>query len=187
MDPLSAFGLAANIVAFLDFAGGLISKGQKIYKSVSGALEENAEVENVMRELSRQANLLQGGGLDPPVPEERLLMTLAESCSDLGGEILITLAGLTVRQDVNYRGLRSIGKALKGAWGEKELKAKVARIDDLRGQMQFSILVGLKYVVYLHWSPHNQTSQRLASQTPVMANALQETTRLGVHTAIRTI
>lgn len=44
MDPLTAFGLAANVLAFVDFAGKLISKGYEIYSSSSGVLGENTEV-----------------------------------------------------------------------------------------------------------------------------------------------
>jgi hypothetical protein len=124
MDPVSAFALAANVVSFLDFAGGLLSKGQQIYKSVSGMLSENVEIESVMRELSRQTSLLHGDCSEPAEPDEKLLSTLAKSCSDLGTEILDTLAKLQVRQDMHYRGLRSIGKVLRGVWARESSRQR---------------------------------------------------------------
>jgi len=42
MDPLTALGLAANIIQFVDFASKLLSTGQELYQS--GASAPNLEL-----------------------------------------------------------------------------------------------------------------------------------------------
>ena len=51
MEALSAVSLASNIVQFLEFGLRVLSKGNKIYRSVDGALEENLDLEVVTYDL----------------------------------------------------------------------------------------------------------------------------------------
>lgn len=51
MDPLTALGLASNIVQFVDFASKLISQSHEIYQSADGALEDNVALEHVAKNL----------------------------------------------------------------------------------------------------------------------------------------
>lgn len=46
MDPLTAFGLAANILQLVDFGSRLLSTGREI--SQTGSTLENAEIEQVV-------------------------------------------------------------------------------------------------------------------------------------------
>jgi hypothetical protein len=55
MDPLTAVGLAGNIVQFVDFTGKLISATQKLYVSESGANAENLELEGLAQNLQQLA------------------------------------------------------------------------------------------------------------------------------------
>ncbi len=47
MDPLSALGLAGNIITFVQFAGALFSGAQQIRLSADGASEEIATIEDI--------------------------------------------------------------------------------------------------------------------------------------------
>jgi hypothetical protein len=53
IDPLSALGLAANVVQFIEFAAKLISKGHRIHKAADGALVENLELEAIIHRIRR--------------------------------------------------------------------------------------------------------------------------------------
>jgi hypothetical protein len=45
MDPFTAFGLASNILQFIDFSAGVISEAREVYKSASGATAANTSLE----------------------------------------------------------------------------------------------------------------------------------------------
>lgn len=83
------------------------------------------------------------------------------------------------------RGLRSIGKALRSAWGKKDLEDMMARLGTFRSEIQFSILVSLKYVyqTFLFTPrfdvvlPTRSTIQVLFSFIPTMPGTYQRQTR----------
>lgn len=56
MDPLTALGLAASVVQFLDFSGKLVSGAFVLYKSVDGATSLNSCLEHIARDLSQLCN-----------------------------------------------------------------------------------------------------------------------------------
>jgi len=45
LDPVSALGVAAAVVQFVDYGTQIVSKGRKIYRSGDGTLAENVELE----------------------------------------------------------------------------------------------------------------------------------------------
>lgn len=53
MDPLTILSVAANVVQFIDFSSKLVSTGHKLYKSASGALVENLELEAIAKSLQQ--------------------------------------------------------------------------------------------------------------------------------------
>jgi hypothetical protein len=50
MDPLTAFGLAANILQFIDFAGRLFGLGKEIYRS--GESARNLHLGLIVKDLN---------------------------------------------------------------------------------------------------------------------------------------
>ena len=66
MDPLSAIGLASNVVQFVDFASRLISTGTEVYESVSGVTDRTLELERIYKNLSSFSLKLQENGEDQP-------------------------------------------------------------------------------------------------------------------------
>jgi len=53
IDPLSALGLAANVVQFIEFTANLISKGHQIHRAADGSLVENLELEAITHHIRR--------------------------------------------------------------------------------------------------------------------------------------
>lgn len=51
MDPISAFALAGTVVTFVDFSSKLISGARELYKTTSGVLSTNQELELVTSDL----------------------------------------------------------------------------------------------------------------------------------------
>jgi hypothetical protein len=51
MDPLTAAGIAGNIIDFADFSTKTLSKAKQLYESASGATAENDELESLTSNL----------------------------------------------------------------------------------------------------------------------------------------
>lgn len=61
MDPLTALGLAASVVQFVQFAASLLSETRKIYNSSSGASEDTERLEFIHGSLSDLCSKLEAG------------------------------------------------------------------------------------------------------------------------------
>ena len=58
MDPASAFGLAINAIALVDFVGKLVGKGYRIYHDANaafGGVEELTEMAQNLEDLAKSA------------------------------------------------------------------------------------------------------------------------------------
>jgi hypothetical protein len=142
---LTALGLASNILSFIDFASKLISQGHEIYKSTSGALEENVDIGVLANDLSVHAKKLKEANVITAATfQEQQLQSLAFKCASLADEVSLILDKLKVDPDAKFKRLSSVGKALKAAWGKKDLEEKVTKLDRFRSQLEFGILVALK-------------------------------------------
>jgi hypothetical protein len=66
MEPLAALGLAANILQFVSFTAGLISKTKEISSSATGCSEEVLTIDKVytrLRSLSVDLSTIPSGSL----------------------------------------------------------------------------------------------------------------------------
>jgi hypothetical protein len=62
MDPLSALGVAASIVQFIQFGSSITSQALEIYKSSEGSSADNFECENASKRLRELCNRLKNTG-----------------------------------------------------------------------------------------------------------------------------
>lgn len=85
MDPLTAIGLASNIVSFIDFGAKVLSTAREIYNSTSGDTSSNRNYESVAHQLEKFAvDLLTA---DTFSGKEKALCALAQECRDLAIQI----------------------------------------------------------------------------------------------------
>ncbi|KAH7357079.1 hypothetical protein BKA65DRAFT_220909 [Rhexocercosporidium sp. MPI-PUGE-AT-0058] len=145
MDPLTAIGLASNIISFVEFVSKLISQGHEIYRSTSGTSQENIDINILVTDLSFHVNKLKEvNTITCSTQKEQQLQSLASKCSILAEDISQKLNKLNVDENSKMRGLRSIGKALRSAWGKKDLDEMVKKLGAFRSELQLSILISLK-------------------------------------------
>ncbi|KAF5967483.1 nacht nucleoside triphosphatase [Fusarium coicis] len=81
MDPLTALGLAANIIQFVGFAASLISTSREVYSLATGTgrdITTLAIVHNQLEKLSRDLNFSDSGDKDSAE-----LSQLAQTVRDL--------------------------------------------------------------------------------------------------------
>ena len=127
MDPLTALGLASNIVHFVDFTSKLISTTQKLYVSSSGAKDEYLELESLARniqDLAEHAKPRLGGVSEPTILsiEDGTLLDLSDQCIEVSNQLLYLLESVKVKGqrrgwDSFYQvGVRSLSFILAVTW-----------------------------------------------------------------------
>jgi hypothetical protein len=138
MDPITAIGLAAAILSFIDFAHRIVTGADELYKKA--ITEENTHTENIVKDLDDAATDLTD--LPGKTKHEKALNNLAENCKDISRKLHHLLKKLTVSGD------RTTWKVLKVAIHnvrkEGEVAKLVARLDKYRGEILLQLSLMLK-------------------------------------------
>ena len=133
MDPLTAVGLATNILTFLETGAKLVTGAIEIYGSPSGLTSENQALEAIVTDMRNVCSKLQLSDKDELSSEERSLMNLAIDCDSLCKEI-IELVEKTRPKDPKSS-LASMRASLKLRWYEQHRRQLAQRLGDCRAQM----------------------------------------------------
>jgi hypothetical protein len=101
-EALLAFGVAANIVQFIDFTAKVISIGYYTGASRYGGLNGIDLVRNVNDDLRNTVNRLERSLKreqrdNNPTENQKELLNLAEQCRDVAAELFMALESLKVR------------------------------------------------------------------------------------------
>ncbi|OAG42303.1 hypothetical protein AYO21_03471 [Fonsecaea monophora] len=142
LDPLSAIGLAANIVQFIDFSRRLISDAKEIYHSTNGVTTENVELQDVAESLSRLSSTL----LNPldqsqaaVSQTEAEIVKIAAASRVVGDELLAAIQSLTAG-DGSHKKWRSFLQALKTLWKKDKIAKLRKRLEDARSNLSVHVL-----------------------------------------------
>src|SRR4051794_32273960 len=100
MEPLSAIGLAGNIIQFVDFGAKVVSIAAEIHKSSTGSLREHEELDLVVKDLEQQCSTLNSALRASGDP---LMGQLLASCKTIATELAVILG--QVKQPQNRRGI----------------------------------------------------------------------------------
>lgn len=131
MDPLTAFGLANNILTFIDFTAKVISISTELYESKSGASHDHADIEFVAKHIRELANQI----IIPEVakavrPQEQSdLSNIGTRCREVADELLSVLTDLRVREP-NAR-WQSFHQALRSQWKQAAIDRLQRRLSEL--------------------------------------------------------
>lgn len=118
VDPFTALGAASSIVQFVDFSSKLVSSGYEAYKSVSGASEENVQLETVTLDLQSFSERLLVTCKRENVtddPDETAMISVARQCLELASRLIETLDSLKVSGEVSLRSLAAVRQAIHSA------------------------------------------------------------------------
>jgi hypothetical protein len=144
MDPLTALGLASNIIQLISFTSDLVSKSREIYKSADGALVEHLELETIAKslkdlstdlpdELKRQKSLTN---------LEKQLRDLCEKCNEVSIELIEATNRL--RATGHNKKWNSFRQALNSVWNDDKINALSKRLENYRSQLDTALLVSLR-------------------------------------------
>lgn len=147
MDPLTAVGLAGNLIQFVEFGSKLVVGGLDLYKSQDGALPANSELQLITEDLTgicatlmRPRNLME----ERQMPEAELgLQKLSRSCVKLENEFLSVLESLKVKG--RKRKWENVHQALSTTWRVKDVERYRIRLESYRSQIACHLLSILRY------------------------------------------
>ena len=137
MDPLSALGVAAAVVQFLDFSSGLISGTYKIYKAEDGDAPTNQTLRKVATDLKDISDQLNQKGDSQSGPEQ-----LCRECLDVADELTSVLDRLMKQEKQSI--WSSFRLALRAVWSQDKLESLQKRLDNLRQQMSMHFLLSMR-------------------------------------------
>ncbi|KAK4160318.1 hypothetical protein QBC43DRAFT_338268 [Cladorrhinum sp. PSN259] len=143
MEPLSALSIAAAVVQFADFGGGVLKRALDIYKSLSGRSAEDIELVTVSRDLANLVNEVERkdrenrGG----VSSNATFIRLCRECRDANGEIQTIIKKLQAHGTSKIsRATSSFVVALKKVTTARDLHDLAERMDQLRQQVMAVLL-----------------------------------------------
>jgi hypothetical protein len=153
MDPLTALSLAGNLVQFVDFGSRLLSEGRELYKSTSGALKANDELELVTLDLrtlvlklrrsnfSTEDTVHTDGGLKSGSSFEKMCNEAATIAEDLIGKLeKLKVTG-------KHRLWKTIRQAIKSEWSKGEIDSLVKRLMSFKQALETHVLFSLRYAM----------------------------------------
>jgi hypothetical protein len=156
MDPLTALSLAGTIVQFVDFANKIIRGTKHIYKSTSGALSANEDLEERTRALSDlnaklkqpvESCLYDASAKVPSDSSYTILQDICHKCSEEADQLLARLEGLKVNG--KHRLWKSFQLAVKAAWAQREVEEISKRLSEYQKLLEMHVVSTIRYAGFL--------------------------------------
>ena len=149
MEPMSALAVACAVVAFVDFAGKLVSKSYEYYESADGVLQEHTESTTVASQLAALTEGLNRSlkpfedarGLSAA---ENALLAVSTDCKSVAEDLERTLKALKLKDGKKF--FRSVRGGIRSAWKAGDITAVERRLARAKEQVFVHLLVVVKYV-----------------------------------------
>lgn len=144
LESLAAFGLAANIIQFVQFGYKLFSESRVLYKASDKRVEESVELEIISKALKRLSDDLAAipSSTTPQPQAEAELLPLAKCCQTIADELLVALKELQVKgAKGKWQCFRS---ALKRIWKSQEIESMARRLDSISAHLSNCLISVLK-------------------------------------------
>ena len=156
MDPLSALGVAASVVQFVQFGGSLVSKSRQIYKR--GTLLDHVECAAATRRLTELANDVKSSLKDLEKlgnlsSDAEALKFICSRCVKLSEELLSRLERVRVDKKSKSRKWKSFRQALKSICTKDNVDSLARRIADCREELNSHLIVSIRWVCLLLFDP----------------------------------
>ncbi len=150
MDPVSALGVAAAGVQFIEFTAKLLSTTVEAYKSSSGRTDRITALNTIVTELTSLTNRVQEKAAQlpqspPPESPDALFLSACRQCQDISKQLAAVLQPLAVNQSKFNRKSAgsSLAVALRGAMSERKIQELSAQLPMIQQRMQLAALVSL--------------------------------------------
>jgi len=129
MEPLTALGLVANILQFVELTAKLFSKTRDI---LSGIQDDYNDIRLIAKELRAKAGIVISVSEDGTLPEilqtqDEHLKSLATQCQQIASQLLEANEPLEPQQGQNF--WTSFCQALASFWKKREINDLQAKVD----------------------------------------------------------
>ncbi|RDW74622.1 uncharacterized protein DSM5745_07284 [Aspergillus mulundensis] len=163
MDPLSAIGLASNILQFIEFGTNLCGKIYEVAGSITGLTDENAHLSETVDDLKKVTDGL-STSLEGNNKHEVELAKLAAQCRDLSEEMMGIISKLKLKKgDRMWRSVRA-------AWKSTLKERKIASIERRLAEHRAQIVLRLNIMLYDEQSPIKEHLKRIEQQAINLGN-----------------
>jgi ankyrin repeat protein len=151
LDPLTALGLAGNLIQVIQFSYDIVSEGNKLYHDASGVLTQNKSVEEVSSDLANLSESLKtkqeewrvAHGRTSLDPDELRLRNLCDRCVEVAYELQIQLNKLKAKEGRGKR-LRSYKQAVVAIWRKDEVEELERRLERYQKEVDTRILFSIR-------------------------------------------
>lgn len=154
MDPLTAIGLASNILSFIDFSVSLFKSAKEVHDSTNGTLDDNRSRETVVREMEQLSSQLLTCQAANHSGGNEALENLARECHYTSVQ-LISLLQKIKPKDAGSK-CDSILSALRNKLYDKDREDLEARLAQYRSQLELQLSFLSRLVVALTWPCSDQ-------------------------------
>lgn len=141
MAELAAVGLAANILAFLEFGGKTALKFHAFYMKASDDRELLPDLGIITKDLSRCLNKLKDESLGISRTDDTSLLQLAQECQKTAQELQSQLARLRPAKKSKTEATR---RAWRAVWSENHIIRLQERLEAFRSQFHIHIVTDLR-------------------------------------------
>jgi hypothetical protein len=148
MDPISAFGIAVNVIQLVDFTSKLVSEAEEIYRSGDGELIEHAELKTVTKDLLKLTLAVDSSikerklGRKALSESEREQERLGQECRHVASELLTALNKLKVGG--KHAKWNSMRQALRTVMRKNKIDQLEKRLDRYRQELVANVLSRLR-------------------------------------------
>ncbi|KAI1111133.1 hypothetical protein F5Y14DRAFT_454288 [Nemania sp. NC0429] len=124
MDPFSAFGVAANVIAFVDFSWKLCSSAREIYRTGEGTTGDIHFLGIIVKDIQRyNRDLVASHSTD------NVLDDIVAEARQLSAKLLEKTEQLTQKKSSRWK---SFTIALQGVLKQRELNAWITQLERLQ-------------------------------------------------------
>lgn len=197
-DPLTALGLAGNLIQVIQFSYDLVSESNRIYEDAGGSLVRNKATEEVAGDLESLTNGLKARqdewrnrhGATALDPDEARLRNLCERCIEVSLELQAQLTKLKVKEGQAKR-LRSYKQALISVWRKDAIEEISQRLEQYQRELDTRVLLGIRQGLQDADVRHTEQFAALDQRTKDLAIAIVDSrgsfdTKLDLHTGALT-
>jgi hypothetical protein len=143
LDPVTAIGLAGNIVQSVDFSGKIVLTTLKIYRSPSGRTQDGFDAKLVADNIASLKNRIESDLLRPLTTSRDQILELGKQCVEVADELaalFCTRFGRHIKPGI----LIATKEALRLVWKKEEIENMKRRLASFLEQLTLHILVDLR-------------------------------------------
>ncbi|KAF3762491.1 hypothetical protein M406DRAFT_107917 [Cryphonectria parasitica EP155] len=178
MDPVTAVGVAAAVVQFVDYGKRLLSRAHEIYKSPDGRTESESKLLSGLKDLRTQATqAYETLGRFPAAQSDSDIAEIfgdVEKASREFDDLLASIQQRQSRQKYDRKG-KKVLKSTQLAWNslrdESEVKTLLKRLDGIRDR-------GVSFTLLSLWQASKESGEREVQFSKMLSEVVETLRRL---------